>query len=354
MFRKKIEEAKHKSELKRIGKHLLELIKFNDEDSRQAALKIIEEHQNDTDVINYQQKGGATPLILACELKTNKIAKRLLATSCVDVNAKGHKRTHALEAALIAKNEKIALLLASDRRVLINEAGREGVPPIYLAFNVNKIKFSEDCQIEIVQAMLGRTDLAASCRYVYEGMQYITGYKTYMYECKTLLHMMVEALRLFKDRAQGPTERNKLYQHKFDVTLQLLKDVLASDQVDLNAFAINVQHTTKTKKTALMLAVESGLSDVVDILLAAGANVNLRDEGGHSARQLAKLISVKHHGTSRGTNAAKMVEMIEKVKRNVSVAASPAAMFAQVPAEYLVPPQPSAPPQEDVMAKPAI
>src|SRR3990167_2018739 len=181
MLRKKIEESKHKSELKKTGKKLLALIKLNDEDSRNEALKIIAEHQNDPEVINYQKRGQPTPLILACELKKNKIAAHLLATICVDVNAKGYKGTHVLEAALLAHNHKMALMLAQDQRVHINEAGKEGVPAVYIALRTGKFKYDNDSPVEIAQAMLARVDIDAVCRYVHGGRQNIAGLMTYKY-----------------------------------------------------------------------------------------------------------------------------------------------------------------------------
>lgn len=359
MLRKKFDEAKHKRELKKIGKKLVELIKLNDEDSRIAALKIIEEHQNDPEVINYQKRGQNTPLIQACALGKNKIAKRLLASKCVDVNAKGVKNTHALEAALLDGYYKIALLLANDMRVHINEAGKEGVPSIYIVLGTGRFRHrgNYNYPIEILQAILSRPDIDMKCRYVHEERDRMLN--EYKYECISFLYALVDALHWYKQKAQfahyKPDEM-KFYNHNFEVGMQLLKDVLASGKVDIDAFSEEKTHTSHTKKTALMLAVELCLTDVVQMLLSAGANIHLRNQSGQKAVDIAKARC--GDGSSYSEWSKQIVEMLKQAKVKESVAASPATMFGtqnqnpdvpSVPAEYLAPPKPSAPP-EDILS----
>ncbi len=359
MLRKKLDEAKHKRELKKIGKKLVELIKLNDEDSHQAALKIIEEHQNDTEVINYQKPGQPTPLMLVCQLGKNEIAERLLATKCVDVNAKGRKKTHALETALLAHNHKMAFLLAKDQRVYINEAGRKGVPTIYIALGAGEFRFHADYPIEIAQAMLSRADIELGCRYVRTRRDV---FGLYRYDNKTLLHALIEALDLYEISAKTAESYHQhnviaLCKHNFAVALQLLSDVLAKGVIDINSIEEFVTLRSRSKNTALMLAVESGFPEVVAMLLAAGANTNLRNLDGKRAVDIAVAISTNEnfYGHRRCQISDKIVGMIMQEKTKTSVAESPATMFGtlnqipdvpSVPAEYLAPPKPSAPPED--------
>ena len=73
----------------------------------------------------------------------------------------------------------------------------------------------------------------------------------------------------------------------FTFELALLEAVIAghNDAVEflLQLKTVNIDHTNKEGKTALMLACERGHEDIVHSLLSAGANVNLQDNNGWTA-----------------------------------------------------------------------
>jgi ankyrin repeat protein len=89
------------------------------------------------------------------------------------------------------------------------------------------------------------------------------------------------------------TEANrigKLESWKADEALNILKELVRMPNIDLNAMANLWKHNTSTYKeasTALHYAVEHDLHEVVEVLLAGGADVNVQDEQGNTALMLA-------------------------------------------------------------------
>lgn len=325
----------NKRELKAIGQRLHELIQKNDSASLDEALKIIDTYKNDSDVINAQKIHQSTPLILACELGKKNIVKKLLAAPCIAVNQTGYRGVNAMEAALIAKQYKIAALLASDVRVDINATGREGIHHAFRVLN------DESHPLALISLIISRTDMDLTVTYEDKSKWH--------YETRTILHCLIEEFSRIKLKADIHYRQVNSYED-YKVVIALLKKVLAARTMDLDAFTVRDIKTRHeiTKQTALMMAAVGGLFDVVSLLLAAGADTELRDEQGRRAIDLVKESPVAH--------VRDIAVIIREFKHARAAAQSSQSMFAAQqqlrqpqPQSQQMPP-PSAPPAEEVFA----
>lgn len=310
------QDTKSKRELRKIGQRLRDLIQQDDSASLTEALNIIDAHQNDSDVINAKKFSQSTLLMLACQLGKKKIVKKLLATKCIDVNITGHAKANALEAALTAKQFKIALLLASDMRVNINATGAGGIHPAFRALSSDS-----GCPFEVAKLIISRPDMDLTAVYVIKDKRYFSS--------QTILHSLIEVL------ARTGHE---------DV-LALIKQVLAVGTIDINAFHVkDIKTRLETfKTTALMFAAQNRMPALVSLLLSAGADTELRNEKGLRAADIVKGSEIygmiKEHKHRRVLEQSSLSMFGGK---NNMPEAQPAAP------EYQEPPQPSAPSAEDV------
>lgn len=322
MFRAAVtQNTKSKRELWVIGQRLRELIQKDDSASRMEALTIIKSHQNDSEVINAKWFNQSTPLILACALGKTEIVEELLNAKCIDVNLTGRAKTNALATALKAGKYDIALLLANDMRVNINATDSDGVHP---AFYVMTYPHSN---LAIAMAIISRPDMDLTAAYEIK----FSGYRAN----RTILHSMITQLGYLKSESKD-----------YQDLLALIKKVLATGIIDVNAFEIaDIKSRNEIiKKTPLILAAERGMPDVVELLLSAGADTELRNEKGQRAVDL-------------GCYYEKVVEAINQHKKDSLTRQTSMSMFSPhqnmpeaqpVLPEYLEPPKPSAPPAEDV------
>jgi ankyrin repeat protein len=267
--------TKHQIELNRIGQALLQLIKLDDAIAHAKALQIIETHQHESDVINARHFYLSTPLVLACKLGKIEIAEKLLAATSIDVNFTWCTKLNALEAALRARQFDIALLLARDTRVNINATGSSGVHPVFIA-----LRKSSNCPFVVAKTLLSRPDIDVTKTYVIN----IDNPSEYHYHFQNMLHGLIRGFHQFK--------LNEADKQDYQDALTLLTSLITSQKIDINAFAIDSHVINKTKKeTALMMAAKFHLTEVVTILLAAGADPDLENEKQLTAHNIARINS---------------------------------------------------------------
>src|SRR3990167_363705 len=281
-------DTRHKHELKRIGQELLQLISRNDAESQTKALKIIETHACDDEVINARRFYQSTPLILACESGKTAIAEKLLAAKCIDVNREGRSKKNALEAALQAGEYDIALLLAADTRVNINATGACGFHPIFIA-----MKETSDCPFIVSKTLLSRPDIDLTKTY----RLYVETTSEYRHYSHNMLHSLIRELRKIKSNESKATrfhdsEEAERQKQNYQAGLELLAQMIASRKIDINTYAIESESFYKTRiTTPLMMAAMLHLPDVVTLLIAAGANPDLENEQKLTAHNIARIHS---------------------------------------------------------------
>lgn len=314
-------DLSHKLELRKIGSKLRQLIQRNDEESQAAALQIIEKHQGDSEVINAQVLHQSTPLILASELGQTNIAAKLLAAKSIDVNRKGHRSKHALEAALQSRKFDAALLLINDDRVNINAVGASKIHPVFIA-----MQESMNCPFTVIKALLSRKDLDLTSKYFC--LTNLTD--IYDYHSRNILHGLVCTLHRIKTnemKAKRHDDKENIEKEaqNYQDGIDLLKSLLAAAVIDIDAFKVDAYpNGTREVATALMLAVTFYLPEAAALLLAAGADPDLDNDNHISAANKAQILSFdKTHGDQGREIARQMIKMIqeEKSRRSLKVAA---------------------------------
>jgi uncharacterized protein len=223
-----------------------------------TAIPALLKHQATIDLANQE---GWTPLIAAAAAGHEKIVQMLLSQG-TDPNLTTQEGDTALHLAAVEGHAEVVALLVNAETSKPNTLG--DTPLLLAALHGHR---------QVVEKLLPHIDLA----------QHRQGEKALAVAGLTK-HYPVVAILL-----RAGVNPNILVHKEQSLLVVAIKQDNPNFVRQLIAFHVNLNYQDKTGATALMWAANQRRVEIVEILLAAGADRQIRNQGGLSAADIAKL-----------------------------------------------------------------
>ncbi|GAB9464964.1 Tkl protein kinase [Globisporangium polare] len=233
-----------------------------------------EEGANEGATIDVPGPRGQTPLILAAENGSLSAVKALVAAGA-SVNARtGSGLTALIGAAYVGEIEIVRVLCENGADV--NLATNTGVTPLHAA--------AEYGHVSLVEYLLEERQAAAN--FTWTGVSSILAGPVMNGHLTVIFVLVAHGAQFEYTGGQWLSPLHLAAQYKQLGAVQLL---LLATGMDVNAMNDNPEDGVEMRSTPLMVAAHRGYLDIVRSLCEKGADVELRDQEGRSALDLAQL-----------------------------------------------------------------